>query len=550
MYRLLVLTLLVIAFPVHAQQADRPLSEFAAQLAPHEDGPGGVVAIIRNGEVADVAAAGYANIEHRIPFTPETRTNIGSTSKQFTGYAIALLASEGRLSVDDDVRDYIPELPEFEHVVTIQHLLTHTSGYREFLNSLLIEARQIMAGDVIYPHEVIDIVRRQPALQNEPGDVFNYNNTGYSLLATIVERVTEEDFGDWMRENVFLPAGMTETEVVGGDRRTLSNSAQGYVRNPETGLFHYVPDIPASAGAGGIYTTPEDLARWIGFLFSNDQREILVEMASAHTLMNGTSSHYGYGLMIDNYQGYVQIEHGGADTAHRSTFVVYPELNAAVVILTNHGMVPGSVLGEMVSAFLIERESDEEIQEIAPELIGVGDVLDDYLGEFALDAAPGFVLTFTREDDELIGQGSGQPPFATVATSDSTFTIVGVDAAITFHREANGLVNHLTLHQNGNHRATRRTEAIIEMNMAEFVGRYFSEEAETFYEIAVEDDELVIKHRRFESGLSLSHTVNDTFASMALGFSLEFKRDDQGNIAGFHLNFGRSTDVWFEKIEL
>lgn len=545
MSRFITFALLLLSFPVFGQQ----LSDVADTLAPHEDGPGGVVAIIENGEIIDITTAGFANVEHRIPFTAETRTNIGSTSKQFTAYGILLLAEEGKLSLGDDVREYIPELPGFEHTVTIEHLLTHTSGYREFLNSLLIEGRQLMAGDVVYSHEIIDIVKRQPALQSVPGEVFNYNNTGYALLATIIERVSEEDFEDWMRENVFLPAGMTETIVVGGDRRALLNSAQGYVRNPEDGAYYHVPDIPASTGAGGIYTTPGDLARWMKFIFSDEQRDIFVEMTTGRILMDGDSIHYGYGLMIHSHNEYVQIEHGGADAAHLSTFVFYPELNTGVIILTNHNGVSGSIYNDALSIIFPETEEDSVAEELAPELLSDGDVLDDYIGEFALDAAPGFVLTFTREDDELIGQGSGQPPFATVATSDSTFTIVGVDAALTFHREADGSVNHLTLHQNGNHRATRKaSEKSPSWNAADFVGRYFSVEAETFYEIVQDEEGIAIDHRRFADPLELTYSQEDTFSSMATGFILNFERDDDGNVTGFYVNFGRTTDVWFEKL--
>ena len=351
-----------------------------------------------------------------------------------------------------------------------------------------------------------------------------------------------------MRENVFLPAGMTETIVVGGDRRALPNSTQGYVRNPEDGAFYHVPDIPASTGAGGIYTTPGDLARWMKFIFSDEQRDIFVEMTTGRILMDGESIHYGYGLMIDSHNGYVQIEHGGADAAHLSTFVFYPELNTGLIILTNHNGISGSIYNDALSIIFPEEEEDSSDEELAPELLSDGDVLDDYIGEFALDAAPGFVLTFTREDDQLIGQGTGQPPFATVATSDSTFTIVGVDAALTFHREADGSVNHLTLHQNGHHSATRKaSEESPSWNAEDYVGRYFSEEAETFYDIVQEEESIAIDHRRFEDPLELTYSQEDTFASMTTGFILNFERDNAGNVTGFYVNFGRTTDVWFEK---
>lgn len=151
-----------------------------------EDVPGGVVAVVREGRLVFARGYGMADLTHHIPFRPETRTNIGSTSKQFTAFAINLLAQRGRLSLDDDIRKHIPELPDLGATVTIRHLLTHTSGYREFLNTLALAGRRLDEGDHIDRSEVISIVQRQPELQNAPGAEWNYNNTAFALLAMVV----------------------------------------------------------------------------------------------------------------------------------------------------------------------------------------------------------------------------------------------------------------------------------------------------------------------------------------------------------------------------
>src|ERR687890_1588326 len=230
----------------------------AAQL--YKDTPGAVVGVIRGGKLAFVKGYGAADLTYGMPFTPETPTNIGSSTKQFTGFALVLLASRGKLSLDDDVRKHIPELKDFGKKITVRHLLSHTTGYREFINTLIIEGRQVLEGDYIAPDEVINVINRQPALQNEPRAEFNYNNSAFSLASIVVERVTGRPFAEWMREEVFLPLGMTHTWVRATPGQIVPNRSIGYV--PGEGGFREVRDLHSSAGAGGIHTTPADVAKW------------------------------------------------------------------------------------------------------------------------------------------------------------------------------------------------------------------------------------------------------------------------------------------------
>src|SRR6188768_4071574 len=162
------------------------VDQAAAQL--YKDTPGAVVGVIKGGKLVFVKGYGSADLTYGMPFTPETPTNIGSSSKQFTGFALALLASRGKLSLDDDVHKYIPELKDFGKKITIRHLLSHTTGYREFVNTLLIEGRQVLEGDYIAPDEALKVINRAPALQNEPGEEFNYNNSAFSLATIVLER--------------------------------------------------------------------------------------------------------------------------------------------------------------------------------------------------------------------------------------------------------------------------------------------------------------------------------------------------------------------------
>ncbi len=222
------------------------------------DTPGVVVSVWQGGKTLYSKAYGMANLTWDIPFRVDTRTNIGSTSKQFTALAVMLLVDQGKVRLDEDVRTYIPELPDLGKTVTVRNILTHTSGYREFLNELELTGRQLGRGDYIDRAEVISIVQRQPALQNEPGAEFNYNNTAFGLVAVIVERVSGMTFPAYMAKNVFGPLGMTHTLVRANPQEIVPGGAEGYGPGAR-GTWLALGDLGGSTGAGGIYTTVGDL---------------------------------------------------------------------------------------------------------------------------------------------------------------------------------------------------------------------------------------------------------------------------------------------------
>src|SRR5688572_21066902 len=325
------------------------VDQAAAQL--YKDTPGAVVGVIKGGKLAFVKAYGAADLTYGMPFTPETPTNIGSSSKQFTGFALALLASRGKLSLDDDVRKHIPELKDFGKKITVRHLLTHTTGYREFINTLIIEGRQVLEGDYIAPDEVIKVVNRQPALQNEPGAEFNYNNSAFSLATIVVERVTGRPWAEWMREEVFLPLGMTKTWVRANPGQIIPNRSIGYIAG-DFG-FREVRDLHGSAGAGGIHTTPGDVAKWLRNLKTGalGGPAVIKELTTSFVLNDGKPSNYGYGVFLDSTRGVRRWAHGGNDVAHSSTFVYYPDLDAGYVVFSNYQGVPGGIAGVVADAF-------------------------------------------------------------------------------------------------------------------------------------------------------------------------------------------------------
>jgi CubicO group peptidase (beta-lactamase class C family) len=522
------------------------VDQAAAQL--YKDTPGAVVGVIKGGKLAFVKGYGAADLTYGMPFTAETPTNIGSSSKQFTGFALALLASRGKLSLDDDVRKHIPELKDFGQKITVRHLLTHTTGYREFINTLIIEGRQVLEGDYIAPDEAIKVINRQPTLQNDPGAEFNYNNSAFSLATIVVERVTGHPFAEWMRDEVFLPLGMTKTWVRANPGQIIRGRSIGYI--PGEGGFREVRDLHGAAGAGGIYTTPGDVAKWLRNFKTAELggAAVIKEMTTSFVLNDGKPSNYGYGVFLDSTRGVRRWQHGGNDIAHSSTFVYYPDLDAGYVVFSNYQGVPGGIAGVVADAFFGQHMRAPQLASATSG--GSVDVpastLRRYAGKYEMTTLGGMLLTVELQGRELQLQVAGQPALPLRPTSMTSFEVVGAPARLTFNTAADSTVEGITFQQGGEHPGRRVVEK-PPADLSTFAGRYYSEELETFYDLSVEDGKLVIRHRRF-GPVTLTHTSGDSFSGPLPVTQVAFRRDAEGSVTGFDAGNGRARGIVFKKV--
>ncbi|MDT9599185.1 serine hydrolase [Sphingosinicella rhizophila] len=521
------------------------VDQAAAQL--YEDTPGAVVGVINGGKLTFVKGYGAADLTWAMPFTAGTPTNIGSSSKQFTGFAIALLASRGKLSMNDDVRKHIPELKDFGKTITVRNLLTHTTGYREFINTLLIEGRQVLQGDYIAPDEVIKVINRQPTLQNEPGAEFNYNNSAFALATILVERVTGRPFAEWMRDEVFLPLGMTKTWVRAHPGQIIPRRSAGYVAGE--GGFREVQDLHGSMGAGGIYTTPGDVAKWMGNLKTGKLGgpAVIKELTTSFVLNDGKPTNYGYGVSLDTNRGLRRWQHGGNDVAHSSTFVYYPDLDAGYVVFSNYQGVPGGIARVAADAFFGQHMTAPETATTGAAVDVPAATLERYVGKYEMTTLGGMLMTVEMEDGQLRLQLPGQPALPLRPTSMIDFEVVGAPARITFNAAADGAVDTITFHQDGEHSGKRVVETAAAVDLTDYTGRYYSEELETFYDMRVEDGQLVIRHRRFGPAV-LTHTSGDSFSGTLPVNLVVFRRDAQGKVIGFDAGNGRARDIAFKKV--
>ena len=298
------------------------------------DSPGAALAVTRDGEIIYKQGYGTANLEYDIPITTGTIFDIASVSKQFAGFAIATLLHEGKLSLDDDIRMYLPDVPDFGNRITIRHLLHHTSGLRDWVQSLVIAGD--MMDDVISFKHILKMARHQKTLNFEPGTEFLYSNTGYNLLAEIVEKVTGDSFREWTDTHIFKPLAMTNTHFHDDYQMILKHRAYSY-QTVENDRFKHAVNNTTALGSSSLYSTVEDLAKWI--LNFDDVRiggqTVVEQMHQRGVLNNGEQINYAFGLNIGEYRTLRTVGHSGSWRGFRSHLMRFPDQKFGVVILCN-----------------------------------------------------------------------------------------------------------------------------------------------------------------------------------------------------------------------
>ena len=333
------------------------------------DSPGAAVAVTRNGEIIYKHGYGMANLEYDIPITTSTIFDIASVSKQFAAFAIATLSHQGKLSIDDDIRTHLPDVPDFGHTITIRHLLHHTSGLRDWVQSLVIAG--VGMDDVISFKHILKMVRHQKALNFEPGAEYLYSNTGYNLLAEIVETVTGDSFREWTDTHIFKLLGMTNSHFHDDYEMILKNRAYSY-QAVENGGFKQAVNNTTALGSSSLYSTVEDLAKWI--LNFDDTRigeqTVIEQMHERGVLNNGEQISYAFGLNIGTYRGLQTVGHSGLWRGFRSHLMHFPDQKFGVVILCN--------LDTFNPLSLVEKVADIYLADmLAPEAASESEKIDE-----------------------------------------------------------------------------------------------------------------------------------------------------------------------------
>jgi CubicO group peptidase (beta-lactamase class C family) len=534
-----------------ATQAERP-SEQVDKLFEKMDrtiSPGCAVAAMRDGKILYQRGYGMADLDHNVPITAETVFHVASMSKQFTAAAIVMLAQERKLSLDDEVRKYVPELPDFGAPVTLRQLVYHTSGLRDQWELLGLAGWRYSL-DLITDDDVLSVMSRQKDLNFPPGSKHMYSNTGYTLLAQVVKRVSGQSFREFTTSRIFQPLGMRNTHFRDDHAEIVKNMAYGYV--PAKDTFRISITNFDTVGATSLLTTIEDLALWDENFYNPrvGGPEMIRQMLERGKLSDGEQLDYAFGLVIGKHRGLATVDHAGGDAGYRSDMIRFPDQHFTAVCLCNRADSNPSELTLQVAEIYLAKEmtaadkvgagSGKTVQ-LAPEKLAAK------VGTY-IKAEGGQTLSITLKDDKLhITPGAGEDSYEMNALSENDFRLA--TAPIDFKFEALKPGGPLRLIVKHGEDKPEVFEAVSPFTpstseLSSCVGFYYSEEIEPIYVMKIDDGKLVL-HTLKNKPDTLRPITPDLFAG-SIG-TIRFKRNGQRQVSGFVLNADHVRNMRFQK---
>ena len=424
--------------------------------------PGCALAVARDGDLVYSRGYGYANLDYDIPITPQTVFDVASVTKQFVAAVANMLAQGGTVSLDDDVRQWLPELPEYESPVTLRHLIFHTGGLRDYLNLFPLAG----AGDYysVSREQLLAMMSRQRAPAFAPGERYAYSNTGYMLLAHALERAAGKSIGELARERIFEPLGMDGSRMYENREEIIPRRATGYHRDDGDGRLRIVHNYDFEiAGDGQLYTTVEDLLRWDDYLHGKGKPAIYESMLTEGTLNDGDGIEYAHGITLGEYRGLRTVGHGGHSWGFLTELRRYvkPGLSIAVACNAEYGD-PGELARRVADHYLADQlgpaesdEDDKDEEEEGAEQPDAPSLSSTELAEFAgsffsteLDAT----YRFAVEDAGLTVRVEQQPALQVQPVAEDEFRVefesrgwAASPARLEFERDSAGGVTGFSL---------------------------------------------------------------------------------------------------------
>lgn len=532
-----VIAALCVAGSAHAQGAPLPRraldSVFTA--VSRTNGPGCAVGVAERGQPRVTAGYGMADLERGVAISPMSIFHVASVSKQFAAFSVALLAEDGRLSLDDPVRRHVPELPEYAAPITIRQLIHHTSGLRDQW-SLLAAAGWRFPSDLITERDVMQIVSRQRALNFRPGDEYVYSNTGYTLLAVIVQRVSGQSLRDFAHERIFVPLKMQHTHFHDDFQMVVPGRTSAYEPRG-AGVWRVSEPTFDTYGATSLFSTVDDLLTWMEMLDAPPREfaAVVRQAQESGVLNDGTRTDYGFGLALNTWRGIRAVGHDGADAGYRASVERYPEFGLAVAVFCNASNAgPNNLVRATARRVLGNRLPMEMVEARAPEHQPSAAAADAWLGTFR-DTVNHQIWRVERRADSLFLNGA-RLQFG----SDTTATFANIPGWISL--QARGDSSTIRLHPRGRRQQVFLRQPPAFPSLAAYAGSYVSSELDTRYDIVFRDSALVRTHRKLPT-VPLRAAGRDVFTSPAGTFI--FRRDRRGRVVGFTLNNDRVRGVSF-----
>ncbi|MFN2302992.1 MAG: serine hydrolase domain-containing protein, partial [Anaerolineales bacterium] len=496
-----------------------------------------------------------------VPITPMTVFNIGSMAKQFTAFGIALLEAEGKLSFDDDIRTYLPEMHDFGSTITIRHLIHHISGLRCTFPELLALA-EWRDTDATTTADVYWLLKNQRELNFQPGDEYAYSNSNYILLSLICEKVSEKSFATFCQEHIFVPLEMTHSVINDSFYKIIPNRALGYY---EEGADKWcnAPLTDSVVGPTNVYTTVQDLAKWDENFYTGKVGgpAVIERMLQPGRLNDGTELDYAFGLMVGpthKHRGWQMVEHGGGQGGYGSWMVRFPERHLSVVVLFNHFLWDMQDFALKLADLYLEDRfvSESQVEEPAnpPKVVPAVD-----LSEEQLKKKVGLYFNAQRAASRQVTYANGQLQFqgyTLVAMNENLFFFeVEPQTKVAFITTGDGTIMGMkTITSSGDY-IYKLVETAPETPNAltEFEGQYYSPELEIDWILSVAANHLIAKRRKYPDS-QLTVLFQDTFRDdwePLMGYPTTylvcFVRDEEGKVIGLRVSGDRVRNIYFVK---
>jgi len=549
-------------FPVKPQTlpADSDSDKFTGKVDKlfaqwdHPDSPGCALGVIKNEKLIYKRGYGMADVEHGTPITSESGFDSMSMTKQFTAASIMLLVQRGKISLDDDVRKYVPEVPDFGTPITIRHLVYHTSGLREEFN--MWELAGWRWDDIVTESDVFDLLSRTKELNYKPGDEHSYTNTGYSLMAIIVKRVSGQSLREFADQNIFKPLGMNQTVFHDDHRMIIKNRAASYHKLKDGG-FEIGPstlDLPA------VFTSVEDLARWDQNFYDKKVggEEGIRQLVTPGKLNNGQVLNYGFGLRITKYRGLNAVWHSGAGQGFKTAFMRFPDQHFSVICLCNLDSIDMDELTEQVAdIYLADKFTEgprgpvkltEEQQKKVAELAQFAkehfvQIPETELSAFTgLYSQPGalFARHVSVKNGKLMVERAPGIESELSPTGGNQFLLMDVPAHIEVSfkaGESNSAMQMTSVVDNGKPLIVTRAGAAATTpeQLSAYTGNYYSEELGSAFTLVLKEGKLMLQRRKW-ADVELSALYEDVFRndSNRIG-TLFFARNSAKEVTAFSL---------------
>lgn len=512
--------------------------------------PGSAVLVVRDGTILLNKGYGLASLEYEIPIGPKTVFDVASVSKQFVGFAISTLIEQNKISLKDDIHKYIPELSDFGHAITLEHLIHHTSGIRDWTGT------GPMAGwsmeDGLTFDQILRMAYNQKELNFVPGAEFKYSNTGYNLLVEVVQRVTGKSFREWTHNKIFEPLGMNDSFFLDDLNEVIPNKANSYYKD-DGGIYRTSLNNTSALGSSSLNTTTEDLAKWVINLDNKKVggKSVIERMYQTIKLNNGEPNTYSYGFWVATYRGTFWVDHTGGWESYRTYLAHFPDQHLSVVILNNNNQKAFDDALLLANLFIPEEDLQEpkktDITKKKKKRAKISaKLLEDYIGTYKIE--PALYVHVTKQDADLYAQiGGGNlrlTPYSKTSFSAEDF---GID--VDFIRNEKDEINGIRYDGKIRPKVTG-LKKLDSGKLAEYEGEYRSDELKTSYVVLRDEDGISLNHFR-QGKFKLIHAFNDDFAPETkwLTQSIEFVRDETGAIVGFKATVGGARNQMFKKIE-